>query len=115
MLRKKSFEPKALSQDEPFEGILGCLAPSEVSVVTYSVTDGMQERFYKVFCGYQIESDKFFHSVESKHIPLKHLDLCDSANSSQLAESVDYLDNSDDYGVMSESSAVLYMAAEETK
>ena len=75
----------------------------------------MQERFYKVFCGYQIESDKFFHSVESKHLVLKFKDLCDSANSSQLAESVDYLNNSDDYGQLSESSALLYMAAEETK
>ena len=67
-IRLEALLPKKEDNDgDRTRGILAVLQPSEVSVVTYSSRDGLKERVYKVFCGYNVEANRFMHQVESRH------------------------------------------------
>ena len=83
-----SLVPKNKAKEVESKGIMEVTQPTRVSAFTYSVKDGLHERVYKIFCNYQIEQERFFHAVESKHVIMKFgTDICDSIASSQYAES----------------------------
>mmetsp|Transcript_6250 Transcript_6250/g.7464 ORF Transcript_6250/g.7464 Transcript_6250/m.7464 type:complete len:152 (+) Transcript_6250:297-752(+) len=100
---------------EPNAGILAALAPDDVSVLTVTPQDGLKERTYKVYCGYNIEADRFFHQVYSTHIVIREDLFDEDLPSSQYAESVEYqgyLSGDDSQCCISESSALVYMGAD---
>ena len=52
----------------PETGIMAALSASDVTVLTVSPKDGLKETVYKVYCGYKIEQERFFHALNSKHV-----------------------------------------------
>ena len=86
LLKVRYKVPKVKQKDQELKGILAVNAPEKVKIVTYSLKDGIQEKVFKIFCGYLVEAVRFFHQIESKHVNLCD-DLCESLESSQYAES----------------------------
>ena len=106
--------PKQKKEEVQLEGILSILAPSNVTIVTMTITKGLKELIYKVCRGYAIEAHRFFHSVNSTHqvFKLMHSEMA----SSEYAESEEYVgfQSGSEY-CCSEGSALIQMAPEETK
>ena len=102
--------PKSQKEEEPPKGIVAALVPSDVTVLTISPKDGgLKETVYKVYCGYNIEGERFFHAIHSKHIVVAE-DLFDvDIDSCDLAESVEYQGYGSDSegGEVSDSSALI--------
>lgn len=109
--------PKKKKQQRQAGGILSIFEDDEVTVVTVTARKAIQEKIYKIYCGYKIEAERFFHQVHSKHIVIQ----INSEASSFYAESVEYEGGyqSDGSGLplslCSEVSARLHLAPDDTK
>ena len=119
--------PKREKEEKELKGIMAVCEPASVTVVAFSMSEGIKEVVYKVFCDHKIDARRFFHAIESQHL-VANFDLFGSdVASSQLAESVeyqgpigDYYTDDDSYLMGSTGSdhaaeAMLHMAGDETK
>ena len=78
--------------------------------------DGLKETVYKVYCGYNIEGERFFHAINSTHVVVGE-DLFDvDIDSCDLAESVEYqgYGSDEEGGEVSDSSALIAKAKDAT-